>query len=193
VGTTPILHLPFVDPTDLVRDFPGDDEAQMLAVEAAIEGIPVVAGIGSNAVQVVKTDVFSSTSNDFEDITGLTVTITPSSDTAKVLVLARVTTSSQPGTNGSGTRLLRGSTVIYAGDAEGTRPPGLSFAGGVDIKDNVAVFVDSPETTDAVTYKVQLRRAGSGTVYVNRSSADGDGATGIGRFASSIVAIEVAP
>jgi len=41
VGVTPIYGIPFAEPTDLVRDWPDISEQVALAVEAALEDIPV--------------------------------------------------------------------------------------------------------------------------------------------------------
>ena len=42
MGSTPIYSIPFADPTDLVRDWPALSEDVALAIEAALENIPVV-------------------------------------------------------------------------------------------------------------------------------------------------------
>ena len=71
---------------------------------------------GGKVLQVVqsyKTNVFtSSTQNTFTDITGLSVSITPSSSSNKVLIIANVEGSSPDEL--VILRLLRGSTVIGA-------------------------------------------------------------------------------
>ena len=41
MGSTPIYSIPFADPTDLVRDWPALSEDVALAIEAALENIPV--------------------------------------------------------------------------------------------------------------------------------------------------------
>jgi len=41
MGSTPIYNIPFAEPTDLVRSWPGISEQVALAVEAALENIPV--------------------------------------------------------------------------------------------------------------------------------------------------------
>jgi hypothetical protein len=56
-----------------------------------------------------------------------------------------------------------------------------------------ATFLDSPATTSATTYKIQIRNeSGSGLVYINRSENDSDSAAG-GRYISTITAMEVIP
>jgi len=42
MGSTPIYNIPFAEPSDLVRDWPSISEQVALAVEAALEDIPVL-------------------------------------------------------------------------------------------------------------------------------------------------------
>jgi len=140
-------------------------------------------------VQTVKSDTYTQTALSFTDITGFSVSITPTLATSQVLVMVNANISQ--GDNDTTIRLLRGSTVIFAGTAAGTRP--LGFGAAVD---NIGTnffnigtsFLDSPATTSATTYKVQmLVNAVSG--YLNRNNRDTDGSDP--RLASSISVIEI--
>ena len=72
-------------------------------------------------VQGTKTDTFTSNSQTtFVDI-GLSVAITPSSASSKVLIAYRVCTSMIAGGYSCALILVRGSTNIALGDAEGNR------------------------------------------------------------------------
>jgi hypothetical protein len=51
--------------------------------------------------------------------------------------------------------------------------------------------LDSPATTSATTYKVQIRNVSGGTAYVNRQVTDTD-STSFNRTASTITVMEVA-
>ena len=155
-------------------------------------------GIGSNVVQTVKTDVFTTASTSYTGITGLTATITPTSATSKILVLANVKGASQQATSGGGLqyRLMRDSTPIYIGDASAstTRASGqlgtrLTGSEALLISDT-AVMLDSPATTSAVTYSVEVRTS-AGTLFINKpqSTSTDSAAT---RAASGITVIEVA-
>ena len=53
-----------------------------------------------------------------------------------------------------------------------------------------AVFLDSPSTTSATTYKVQVANVGGRLVYINRQGLDSN-AVNIPRGASSITVMEV--
>ena len=135
-------------------------------------------GSGQVPVQVkqtVKTDTFTMSSTTFADITGLSVSITPTSSANKILVIAHVNNVGTTSTSSSGIRLMRDSTAISVGDAAGSR---LQVSGGsnygnfgVTITPDSIFFLDSPATTSSVTYKVQIQ-AYSSTAYVNRSGVD---------------------
>jgi hypothetical protein len=141
-------------------------------------------------VTTAKTDTFSTTSTSFADITGMSVAITPSSTTSKILVVV----SSNIGISGNivaTQRLLRDSTVIFAGDTSGTRPLGFAMGAiieGTQIFGASAFFLDSPATVAATTYKTQMR-VNSGTAYLNRNTRDTDGLDP--RLGSSITVMEI--
>ena len=147
-------------------------------------------------VSTVKTDTFSTTSNSYVDVTGLSVSITPTSASSKILVLFQINGSQNVGANRAMVKLLRGSTVINAGDAAGSRTPAL---GGFSSSDHSipstpvsGSFLDSPATTSSTTYKIQLAMsAGSGSAYINQTNQDTDQASQI-RTASTITVMEIA-
>jgi hypothetical protein len=157
----------------------------------------VAAGGGGAVLQVkstVKTDTFSMASATFADITGLSVTITPSSATNKIFVIVDGNMGSEVGVVAARARLVRGATAISVGDAAGDRilasTEGLSSNGNHMTPMSIS-FLDSPATTSATTYKVQMQNNGGGPLsYVNRSRADGD-SSNIIRSASSITVMEV--
>lgn len=169
------------------------------AIAAALDAIPVLAGIGSNVLSGVTTAAFTSTAATYTDVTGLTVTITPSSATSKVLLVAQLAV----GGNSTGGpwgqwRFSGGNSTTYVGDAAQTRTRGVFGGNGRAVEDTERpllfsygiVFLDSPATTSATTYTVQARTS-SGTFHLNRSSQDSNNNAHV-RGASSITAIEVA-
>jgi hypothetical protein len=143
-------------------------------------------------VSATKTDTFTISSATFTDITGISVSITPSATSSKILILADIKLSAQNATEFPGFRLVRDTTAIYVGDAAGTRIQG-TYGGNVPssnvILQGVGMHLDSPSTTSATTYKVQIRSA-TGTSYVNRSHVDTDSAS-FYRTASSITVMEI--
>ena len=143
-------------------------------------------------VQTSKTDTFTTTSTSYTDITGMSVAITPSATSSKILVLVDLKFCIA-GTLGMLT-ILRGSTQIYLGDAGSSRPrvtqaifspdPNAHFSSS-------SCFLDTPNTTDATTYKLQVKTMNSSNLLaVNRGQNDDD-QTDRGRSASSITVIEI--
>jgi hypothetical protein len=166
---------------------------------AGADAVPTMATLSAGkvlqVVQGVKVDTFSSTTVDWVDITGLTVDITPSSTSSKILV-SFITNLSGSTTGGhtSLVRCLRDSTAIGGGTQVGTN---RKSASGLHCnRDTVEMnwisyeYLDSPSTTSATTYKVQLFGEGAATHYINRSGNDGDFAYH-GRYASSITVMEI--
>lgn len=168
---------------------------------AAVTRAQLPAGSILQVVSTTKTDTFSSSAASFTDITGLSVSITPTSSTSKILVLFNVYTSANQNAGSAPLRLVRNSTAIDIGDAASSRPQvsGIFYTGDVSTSVQASmgvvsnVFLDSPATTSSVTYKMQLLATTSGlTMYVNRTSADRDTSTYDPRTASSITVMEIA-
>ena len=143
-------------------------------------------------VQTVKTDTFSGTSNTFADIDDMSVAITPSAATSKILVLYDIKFSMTNGYNAQ-LGLVRDSTQIYLGDTAGSRTSASSscWSSGTNAVFNLSgQYLDSPSTTSETTYKLQYNSENGGTTYVGRSTADGDGESQA-RTAQSITVMEV--
>jgi hypothetical protein len=152
-------------------------------------------------VQTVKTDTtsfVSTNTNTFVDISGMSVSITPTSASNKILVFYTANVSQSTGAT-IHLRLIRGSTSIFQGDASGNRfgstqiwrPNAAQYT--LDIAPLTSTYLDSPATTSTTTYKLQatLGSTYAGTLYLNRSRDDTD-ANYSGRTASSIIVMEVA-
>ena len=141
--------------------------------------------------QALKTDAFSTTSTSFVDITGLSVNITPSSSSNKVLVMLEANSSTTGGNNAM-FRLKRDSTTLSVGDAAGSRS---QAAYQQRINDTNAALngsitlLDSPSTTSSTTYQLQAKVQG-GTVDINRTAANTDGAA-YARTICTITAMEL--
>ena len=158
-----------------------------------LKGSGSVSSLGRilQVVQTAKTDTFTSSSSSFTDITGLSVSITPSSASSKVMVIVETNTSTASGNNAI-LRLLRGSTAIAVGDSAGSRPQAFAQTRVNDTNASLGSsvnFLDSPNTTSATTYKVQMLSQ-SGTVGINRTNADSDSGV-IARTISTITVMEV--
>ena len=163
---------------------------------SAVTALP--SGVGGKVLQVVstvKSDTFTLSSTTFTDITGMSVSITPSSASNKILVLANVNHTGSTSTS-SAIRLLRDSTAIAIGDSASnrTRSSGGANYGnyGVTLTGDSIMFYDSPATTSSTTYKIQIMDYGPAGSFVNRSAGDSDANYGK-RSISSITVMEIAP
>jgi len=175
------------------------DAGTLKRIDASLIG----GGKIGQVLQAVKTDTTSTTSTSFADLTGITQAITPSATSSKILVMfdGNFSAFTQSG-NGQAVdfKLLRGSTDIYIGDASSSRTrTSTNFRpegnGQYDLNPAKIVFLDSPNTTSATTYKIQWRKCfdlggSSNPAYLNRSYEDGDNSERP-RGASSITLIEV--
>ena len=159
------------------------------------DGLP--SGRSGGVIQVksaTKTDGnFNTSSSTYTDVTGLSVAITPTRSDSKILIFANL-----HGVGDSSTqayfRFMRDSTAICVGDAAGSRVQAtlgsMYYNQQNDTNSCSQNFLDSPSTTSAVTYKIQTRTQGAGTVYINRSNTDFNSSNS-GRFTSTITVMEV--
>ena len=150
-------------------------------------------------VQTVKTDTFSraSSSSDFGDITGLSVSITPTSSSNKILIIARVAAGSGTASSRVGIRLAVNSTAVtdYTGNASGSRTRAASSM-STDASNNALVeltisHLHSPGSISSQTYSIQGSSEGSTTFWCNRTGTNSD-SNSVYLGASSIIAMEVA-
>ena len=174
-----------------------------LGAGASVTNASLANGHVLQVVSTTKTDTssFSSTSvNTFVDLADMTVTITPTSATSKILVMFTVNITRTSSAT-QHVRLMRDTTAICIGDAAGSRLRDTvvtrdSPTGGVPY--GLALFavsnsyLDSPGTTSATVYKLQgtLGSTYSGTFYINQSVDDSDADYGP-RTASSITVMEI--
>ena len=167
-------------------------EIRVDAIKTRAGAVPTANDVGINVtgnvlqvVQTVKTDVFSSSSTSFTDVTGLSVAITPSSSSNKILVILHFM-SGATGSNSPRFNLVRGSTNIA--QPSGSIPSSLHLNTSADIDGRMGsiVFLDSPSTTSETTYKLQGLTDGNSFI-INRRGDSAD-KTSI----STITAIEIA-
>ena len=144
--------------------------------------------------QIISTTVTSTTSinaDTFADISGMTLSITPTATSSKVLVLVQAyvsggATANQP------INLLRDSTVLGRADSNGYT---FAFRQSQDGQSNYRMhnlshtILDTPSSSSALTYKLQWK-TNSGPLYLNRPNNTG----GLGAnvtTGSTITAMEV--
>jgi hypothetical protein len=166
-----------------------------------VQDAAMPAGSVLQVVSTAKTDTasISHAKGVWTDIPTLSVSITPTSSSSKILVMGQimVNTNGYPGY--SGARILRGATPIGVGDTAGSRASvSTSFlidAGGAAAMATYPfIFLDSPSTTSSTTYKIQVQQytsSGTATTYINRTSGDSDDVAYV-RGISTITLMEIA-
>ena len=140
------------------------------------------------------------TANTTTAVNNLSVNITPSSTSSKIMLSARFM-----GEYGTATNydlvffILRGSTKINVGVSEGDRTTGTiaNFMGFYNADaDNTPdgtqlVTLDaSHNSTSQLTYHIGLQTRNADTMYVNRTVGDSN-STATERFSSEIIAMEI--
>lgn len=157
----------------------------------AVESGDLPAG---SVIQVVamptNTEVVTTTSTSFVDITGYNLTITPQSSANKIVLLKTSMVNIQDDSNFIDVSIFRsinGSSFVNLEETPGN-PDGFSglgsFSGitGTDIHTaSVICHIDSPSTTLSVEYKVNCKSRSGGQVRFNPD-----------RYTSTFVAMEIA-
>jgi hypothetical protein len=133
-------------------------------------------------VSTVKTAAQDTTSTSPVDVTDLTVNITPSSASNKVLVLVNINNIGNSAAQSTFFRILRGATVITSNSSGGAADTKDAFGsgggGGMTNEDRKIgsasiTFLDTPSSTSALTYKVTMEVDG-GTGTINRWQLNND-------------------
>ena len=173
-------------------------DTDMIAA-AAVTGVKKGAGSILQVVQTVKSDVFSSTSQTYVDITGLTVNITPVKANSNILVIAIIGSfgntdvSNIALTTADGTAIIQGDIVSGKDSASTSAYTGGNSTGEGWYGNNPAPIIKlhDPSYTlgNAVTYKCRMKCNGN-TFYLNRNQSDVSQYAV--RTASTITAMEIA-
>jgi hypothetical protein len=111
--------------------------------------------------------------------TGITATITPQSADSKILVLTAVSGVAKNNNTGVTLRLMRGATEISVFENEAANTADSSF---LIVGTCSTVFLDSPATTSATTYKVQFRSASNISFVAVQKDSESD---------SSMILVEI--
>ena len=172
--------------TDWTLTLP-DEAGTIVTSASSIAASQLPAGSVLQVVQSVVSTLQSTTSQTYVDVTGLTATITPTSASSKILVF--VTPNIYLSTDGNGypiyyLQLLRTSTTIFRKKSYLYADRAANSYFELAAEGNM-IYLDSPNTTSAITYKVQTKVTySSGTVtMVYQMSSEAD---------SSITLMEIA-
>jgi|LakMenE01Jun11ns_1017448.scaffolds.fasta_scaffold9908672_2 hypothetical protein len=142
------------------------------------------------------TTQFTRSSATMGDITGLTVSITPTANTSKIYVTASVSVGTDNAVGYVFAQLARGGTAISGAVATGTgskiATTSQVAAAVVQAMGSMSMeFLDSPASTSALTYSVQISSGGgAGLVKINSSYTDTD-SNSFARAVSTITVFEV--
>ena len=178
--------------TDILETVSGSGT---IALTNQLSGMTSASMPSGSVVQVISThvtDTFVTSSTSYVDITGMTVSITPSSTSSKILVQV----IGQAGNLTSGymtmVQLTRNGTAIAGGTSVSNRPSAFAMSrpSNVDTAETVGgVYLDSPSSTSAVVYKLQMKVQGAYGTF-NTTGRDAD-AGYTPRTAASIIVQEI--
>jgi len=175
----------------------GTDGKVLKADSAAAAGVSW--GVAGKILQVAvgtKVDTSTFSSATYTDLTGLTATITPTSASSTILCMVMIGMVDTSAADFINFKIVRASTDLTTGTAAGSRTVsaasyGAQGGGGNNGKALSMQAVDSPASTSALTYKVQIQTGIAAiTAYINRSVTDGD-AVGYPRAASTMILMEI--
>jgi|TARA_R110000823_G_scaffold252550_1_gene375122 hypothetical protein len=154
--------------------------------------LPGVGKIGQ-VIQTTKTDTSITTSASFAEFdSNFRCAITPSATSSKILITLNMVVGGDGNT--CHTALYEGTTAIFLGDADATRPRDTVTITPYSQYQTLMVswtYLHSPNSTSAQSYRVYGRSNGSASFYINRTHADRDSANYDGRSASSLTVMEV--
>jgi hypothetical protein len=145
------------------------------AAKMAASGAWAPVGTVIQVVQSVKTSLqsMSTTAGTYYDISDLSVSITPSSSSNKILVMFNIGAC---GTNSTGDlvfRLNRNATVIGIGQSATFNATAAIRTLNAEISSTPTMtLLDSPATTSSITYKVTAANTSNGTLTINGRQAD---------------------
>jgi hypothetical protein len=150
-------------------------------IQTSAGGTPTASSLGiggvgklGQVIQAVKTDTTTINSQTFTTISGLSLNITPTATSSKILLMMSVTGAGDM----SAFRFLRDSTPIGIGDSAGSRPQVTAsspFTNDNKMFEIGMNFLDSPNSTSQLTFVVQSRNLNSGNnAKIGQSVTDTD-------------------
>ena len=149
---------------------------RMSITNSGVTGTGIGAGKILQVVQAVKTDTSSTTSATYTDISGLSLSITPASNSNKILVTCNVYVGGDDNSF-QGFKVFRDSTAIGLGTAATGNQSNVSFANfmtnvsssAYGVRNVCFEFLDSPSSTSSLTYKIQFASTFNSVIsYINR-------------------------
>jgi hypothetical protein len=177
--------------TDRTLTLP-DSSGTIATTGQAVTRSQLPTGTVLQVVQGIKTDTQTIQTTSWVDV--VSVSITPTSATNRIMIVAMINSCQDTSSGQPQFRLDRNGTPIGLGDAAGSRnriTSGVPRTAGDAMINASLIFLDSPATTSALTYKIQANPVtGTAPMYINRTFSDPD-QTYAGRAITSIVVMEV--
>lgn len=159
-------------PTTTVEGFVFYDENVTPPAPKFWDGAAFQAFGGGKILQIVRatnTTLRSTTSTSYTDITGLSVTITPTKNTSAILLIltSAIDTSWSTGDNGVAFVIITDSSNVGISGAQDCAVIGTFNLSGISGRTNniylTQVAYATPATTSAVTYKVRAKVSSANT------------------------------
>lgn len=136
-------------------------------------------GAGQTVLQVVyasTTTLFTNASTSYVDL-GLSASITPQSTNSKILAYFVIQSNTGAAANGHGTKLLRNGSAIFTSSSDQTD----TYRNGAAYRLRAPfIYLDTPASTSALTYSIQVANYNGNTMEFNASTS-----------ASQIVLLEI--
>ena len=180
---------------DAIRNSSAGSDGITLSSDGKVAFPNTSTGKVLQVVQGTLTSKVSTTSSSMVD-TGLSAAITPSATSSKVLIHVQLGSfSNNDKSKRAFANIVRGSTNIFVGDAADGDEVTIALNTRSDSSNYIQVpcsihYLDSPSTTSATTYKVQMSRgADTGTVVLNAPHTNDANS---GNTGSSIILMEIA-
>jgi len=120
------------------------------------------AGAVLQTVEAQSSSSKTEPNTSFADVSGTSISITPSSTSSKILIMWNCGGMSNGGNNSISFKVLRGSTVVRY-------MPRYGYQNGTDwFPTPIAIqYLDSPTTTSSVTYKLQCKTEADADFRIN--------------------------
>lgn len=168
----------------------------------AVETIENLSGTNYNFIKQIKQAQFLGNYNfndaSYQDISNggeaLTVAITPSSTSSKILVKCTLCASANANQR-FGVRIVRDGSMIFVPTSIGNRTAAHFFGSGrgsnLPNEPSVIELLDAPSSTSSLTYKVQAFCEASSYLYINQCQTWDNDASKFGAV-STLTVMEVA-
>ena len=161
-----VITLPDIADGTLVTSQSTHDATKLSGNLPALNGSALTnldAGKILQVKQTTKSNTFETTSSSYIDIPDLSVSITPASTSNKILFISSVNFGANQTGQHNFYQVMRDSTTISA-TAQSIRSSDTAV-----VQSYSSIILDSPSSTSALTYKIQVKPESGNAVGVNRN------------------------